>query len=256
MSTCTPSASTSSARRRTSSSTSWPISTRHPTRSGSLCTPAAYTSSTPPSARASPGRCHHPSCRRCPAARSPGWSTGSAPTSTTHWVGRRVVAHLGLVPGGYAEQAVTAVDKLFPLPDTSASRTRSLPWVPVARRSASSSSSRRPPTTSCSCLSAAGGLGWLLVQGARPVGARVVAAAAGPERTDRLHELKPDAGRRLLDRRLGRARPRGDRRRHAGLRRRRRRRRDEHRLELLRPGGRHVMFGFSAGTPTRSTPAT
>src|SRR5690349_21365779 len=28
------------------------------------------------------------------------------------WLGRHVVAHLGLVPGGYAEQAVTTVEKL------------------------------------------------------------------------------------------------------------------------------------------------
>ena len=33
------------------------------------------------------------------------------------WAGQRVVAHLGLVPGGYAEQAVTTVDRLFAVPD-------------------------------------------------------------------------------------------------------------------------------------------
>src|ERR687896_2011333 len=33
------------------------------------------------------------------------------------WVARRVAAHLGPVPGGYAELAVTAVDNLIPLPD-------------------------------------------------------------------------------------------------------------------------------------------
>src|SRR6478609_2584256 len=32
-------------------------------------------------------------------------------------LGRRVVAHLGPVPGGYAEQAVTSTDLLFPVPD-------------------------------------------------------------------------------------------------------------------------------------------
>src|SRR4051812_26253774 len=35
----------------------------------------------------------------------------------TTWLGRRVVAHLGLVPGGYAEQATTTVDRLFPVSD-------------------------------------------------------------------------------------------------------------------------------------------
>ncbi|MBB0247312.1 alcohol dehydrogenase catalytic domain-containing protein, partial [Streptomyces alkaliphilus] len=32
------------------------------------------------------------------------------------WLGRRVVAHLGMVPGGYAERAVTAVERLHELP--------------------------------------------------------------------------------------------------------------------------------------------
>ncbi|UMG94769.1 hypothetical protein [Nocardioides sp. TF02-7] len=33
------------------------------------------------------------------------------------WLGRRVVAHLGPVPGGYAEQAVCEVSLLFAVPD-------------------------------------------------------------------------------------------------------------------------------------------
>src|SRR4051812_38930489 len=32
------------------------------------------------------------------------------------WLGRRVVAHLGPVPGGYADQAVTSVELLLPVP--------------------------------------------------------------------------------------------------------------------------------------------
>jgi NADPH:quinone reductase len=33
------------------------------------------------------------------------------------WLGRRVVAHLGMVPGGYAEQAVVAPGLLLEVPD-------------------------------------------------------------------------------------------------------------------------------------------
>src|SRR5262249_2459527 len=40
-----------------------------------------------------------------------------APDADPAWLGRRVVAHLGPVPGGYAEQAVTAEEKLFDVPD-------------------------------------------------------------------------------------------------------------------------------------------
>jgi NADPH:quinone reductase len=101
--------------------------------------------------------------------------------------------------------------------------------------------------------SAAGGLGWLLVQSARAAGATVVAAARG-ERTDALSELGADLvvdyGEPGWDKRV----------------------RDEldgvtlvydgvggavgrTLLELLRPGGRLVMFGYSAGSPTELTTA-
>jgi NADPH2:quinone reductase len=33
------------------------------------------------------------------------------------WLGRRVTAHLGLVPGGYAELAVTEVERLHEIPE-------------------------------------------------------------------------------------------------------------------------------------------
>ena len=162
-----------------------------------------------------------------------------------------MVAHLGLVPGGYAEQAVTTVDKLFPLAD----------HVVFADAIAAVGTGRtalgvlelEPPTPDDVVLvpSAAGGLGWLLVQGAHTAGARVVAAAGSAERAARLEELKPevvadysepdwsarvreatDGGVTLVYDGVG-----GDVGRTS--------------LELLRPGGRHVMFGYSAGSPTR-----
>ena len=97
--------------------------------------------------------------------------------------------------------------------------------------------------------SAAGGLGWLVVQSALKVGAQVVAAAGGAERTATLADLgatmvvdysQPGWADEVRERvggvsvvydgvggDIGRAS-----------------------LELLRPGGRLVMFGFSSGTPT------
>ena len=94
--------------------------------------------------------------------------------------------------------------------------------------------------------SAAGGLGWLLVQDALARGATVIAAAGGAERVARLAELAPDQvvdygvdgwaeqvdGVTLVYDGVGGAVGRTA-------------------LELLRPGGRLVMFGFSAGAPTR-----
>jgi NADPH2:quinone reductase len=108
-----------------------------------------------------------------------------------------------------------------------------------------------PPTVDDTVLvpAAAGGLGWLLVQAAQAAGARVVAATRGEEKLARVKELGPDvlvdygtddwaeAVRREVDGvtlvydGVG-----GDLGRTA--------------LELLSPGGRLVMFGYSAGSPT------
>ncbi|MEW2376539.1 zinc-binding dehydrogenase [Micromonospora sp. NPDC047812] len=166
------------------------------------------------------------------------------------WRGRRVVAHLGMVPGGYAEQAVTAVGSLFAVP----------PGLTDAEAVAAVGTGRtalgifelEPPTADDVVFvpSAAGGVGWLLAQAARTTGATVVAAARGADRTAKLRELgadlvvdygRPDWADVVRDRvgglslvydgvggAVGRAA-----------------------LELTRPGGRFMMFGWSAGEATR-----
>ena len=166
------------------------------------------------------------------------------------WLGRRVVAHLGPVPGGYADQAVTDAGNLISVPEQFA-----LPDAVAALgtgRTALGVLELEPPRPGDTVLvpSAAGGLGWLLVQSALKVGAQVVAAAGGPERTAALGDLgatlvvdyaQPGwadevrealGGVSLVYDGVG-----GDVGR-AGL-------------ELLQPGGRLVMFGYSSGTPTR-----
>jgi len=162
------------------------------------------------------------------------------------WAGRRVVAHLGMVPGGYAEQAVTAVTSLFPLPDHVA-YADAVAAVGTGR-TAQGILELEPPRPDDVVLvpSAAGGLGWLLARSALAAGARVVAAAGGPER---VAALQPLGAQLVVDYlaadwadtvgpvslvydgvggTVGRAC-----------------------LELLAPGGRLVMFGFSSGTPTQ-----
>ena len=168
------------------------------------------------------------------------------------WAGARVVAHLGTAPGGYAGMAVTASDRLFRVPDS----------VDLAEAVAAVGTGRTAlgvlelePVGAGDVvlvLAAAGGLGWLLVQAAREAGATVVAAARGAAKVGRLAGLldgkdlavdydDPDwatvvrghtGGVTVVHDGVG-----GPVGRAA--------------LELLRPGGRHVMFGFSAGSPTR-----
>ncbi|MFC7495417.1 MULTISPECIES: zinc-binding dehydrogenase [unclassified Nocardioides] len=162
------------------------------------------------------------------------------------WLGRRIVAHLGPVPGGYAEQAVAAPDLVIPVPDH-----LSFPDAVAAvgtGRTAQGIVELEPagPDDVVLVPSAAGGLGWLLVQDAQARGARVVAAARGPEHTGRLAELEPERvidygtagwereipdGVTLVYDGVGGAVGRAS-------------------LELLRPGGRLVMFGYSSGEPT------
>ena len=167
------------------------------------------------------------------------------------WLGRRVVAHLGPVPGGYAEQAVTAVGgQLFAVPGH-VGAAGAVAAVGTGR-TAQGVVELEPPTADDVVLvpSAAGGLGWLLVQAARERGATVVAAARGQERTARLAELGPDLvvdyGEPGWDDRVREAVGGvtvvydgvGGSVGRCGL-------------ELLRPGGRLVLFGWSSGTPTR-----
>lgn len=166
------------------------------------------------------------------------------------WLGTRVVAHLGPVPGGYASQAVTVLDNLFPLA-SGADFGEAVAMVGTGR-TAQAILEIAPPSPDDVVLvpSAAGGLGWLLVQAAQSAGARVIAAAGGSDKTDLLKRLDPalvvdycrddwvetvasSVGQVTLvydgvGGRVGRQS-----------------------LELLGPGGRLEMFGNSAGEPTR-----
>ncbi|HYN92581.1 MAG TPA: zinc-binding dehydrogenase [Pilimelia sp.] len=170
------------------------------------------------------------------------------------WLGRRVVAHLGMASGGYAERAVCAATSLHALPDglgfeaavamIGTGRT-ALAILDVAALSADDV---------VLVTAAAGGLGTLLVQAARRVGAAVVGVAGGPAKVDRVRELGataavdytrpgwPDEVRAALAGRditvvldgVG-----GDEGRAA--------------LELIGMGGRLVLYGWAAGKPTPLT---
>ncbi len=168
------------------------------------------------------------------------------------WLGRRVVAHLGMVPGGYAEQAVTAADRLFDLDALPGlvSAADAVALVGTGRTTVGVLTGAALTADDTVLIpAAAGGIGWLLVQAARTAGAGVTAAAGGEEKLHRLRELEPDE---LIDYSRPGWADRVQRQPTVVL--------DgvggevgRAAFELLAPGGRLVMFGYSSGTATRVT---
>lgn len=166
------------------------------------------------------------------------------------WVGRQVVAHLGPVPGGYAEQAVCDVDMVYEVP-ASVDPADAVAAVGTGR-TALGVIELEPPAPGDVVLipSAAGGLGWLLAHAALEVGAEVVVAARGQERVDALAALGAhlvvDYGAEDWDQQV-RASYDGVTLVYDGVG----GAVGRTSLELLRPGGRLVMFGYSSGAPTQ-----
>ena len=171
------------------------------------------------------------------------------PGTDARWLGRRVVAHLGMVPGGYAELAVADTARAHHLPDGLAFP-EAVAMIGTGRTTIGilrQAGLRAEDTVVV--LAAAGGIGTLLVGYARGLGAAVAGVAGGPVKTDRVRELgadlavdylRPDWTGRLREH-FGTDRPAtvvfdavgGAVGRDA--------------VGLLAPGGRHLMYGWAAG---------
>lgn len=169
------------------------------------------------------------------------------------WLGARVVAHLGMASGGYASQAVAAVESLHRLPDhvgfpeavTMIGTGRTVMGVLDVVEGLG-------PEDVVGVTSAAGGMGSLLVQAASQAGATVVGVAGGAEKgriveqlgahvvADRKAEgwvvrLGDELGERRLTVVLDGAG--GDSGRAL--------------LDLAAPGARVVLYGYSSGEVVR-----
>jgi NADPH2:quinone reductase len=165
------------------------------------------------------------------------------------WRGRRVVAHLGQPSRGYAERVVTDAARLHALPD-GVSPAAAVAMIGTGRTALGVLDVAAVREDDVVLVTgAAGGLGSLLVQGARRAGARVIGAAGGEAKVARVRALgaagvdylrpgwERDAGAvtLVLDG-VGGAAGRAA-------------------FELLEPGGRIVLFGWSSGSPTELTTA-
>ncbi|MFE9444954.1 zinc-binding dehydrogenase [Streptomyces sp. NPDC006602] len=163
------------------------------------------------------------------------------------WLGRRVVAHLGFAPGGYAELTVTEVERVREIP-ANLDFAQAVAMIGTGRTTMGILQfAELGPDAVAVIPAAAGGIGTLLVQYAKHAGATVIGLAGGPEKAARVQangadlavDYKapswPDKIRAYLGGRtatvvldgVG-----GDIARET--------------VALLGPGGRHIVFGWSA----------
>ncbi|MFI1440235.1 zinc-binding dehydrogenase [Streptomyces fructofermentans] len=102
------------------------------------------------------------------------------------WLGRRVVAHLGFRPGGYAELAVTEVGRLHDIP-ANLDFAQAVAMIGTGRTALGILQFADLDKDSVAVvLAAAGGIGTLLVQYAKNAGATVIGLAGGPDKTARV----------------------------------------------------------------------
>ncbi|MYU20291.1 zinc-binding dehydrogenase [Streptomyces sp. SID8352] len=162
------------------------------------------------------------------------------------WLGRRVVAHLGFRPGGYAELAVTEADRLHDIPGN-LDFAGAVAMIGTGRTAMGIVQfTDLGPGSVVLVPAAAGGIGTLLVQYARTAGATVIGLAGGPEKAARVAAngadlavdyTEPGWPQRVRAHLGGRAATvvydgvGGDVAREA--------------VALLGPGGRHLVFGWS-----------
>ncbi|MFE0453531.1 zinc-binding dehydrogenase [Streptomyces sp. NPDC058914] len=163
------------------------------------------------------------------------------------WLGRRVVVHLGFAPGGYAELAVADAARVHEIPP-GLDAAQAVAMIGTGRTAMGILQFAEPgPGSVVLVPAAAGGIGTLLVQYAKNAGATVVGLAGGPEKVARVRENGADLAVDYKDpdwpekvrAHLG-GRPAtvvfdgvgGDVAREA--------------TALLGPGGRHIVFGWSA----------
>lgn len=170
------------------------------------------------------------------------------PGTDPAWLGRRVVAHLGMAPGGYAELAVTDAARLHALPDH-LGEPEAVAMIGTGRTTLGILQfADLGPDSVAVVPAAAGGIGTLLVQYAKHAGAVVIGLAGGLEKVRRVREngadlavdyttdTWPDEVRAYLGDRaatvvfdsVGGATARTA-------------------VDLLGKGGRHLVFGWSGG---------
>jgi len=195
-----------------------------------------------------------PSLPTVPGREVAGRVSAVGPDVDPSWIGKRVVVHLGMVPGGYAERAVAKVESLYELADH-VEAAQAVAAIGTGRTTAGILNQAHLTADDVVLVtSAAGGIGSYLIQSARNAGATAVGLAGGPQNVEIVRSLgaqhaidyrdpdwptllKAELGDReitlLLD---GVGGPNG-----------------QQAFNLLGTGGRALMFGWSGGGPIEFT---
>ncbi|MEV6320206.1 zinc-binding dehydrogenase [Nocardia sp. NPDC051787] len=107
-------------------------------------------------------------------------------------LGARVVAHLGAVPGGYAELAVTEVARLLDIP-ANLDAAEAVAMIGTGRTTMGILQFTHLDSDSVAVVTAAaGGIGTLLVQYAKNAGATVIGLAGGPAKVEQVRRNGAD----------------------------------------------------------------
>ncbi len=167
-------------------------------------------------------------------------------------LGTRVVVHLGTAPGGYAELTVAEAERLLAIPD-GVSFAAAVAMVGTGRTALGIAQFTELDADSVAVVTAAaGGIGTLLVQYAAAAGATVVGLAGGPDKVAMVRDngadiavdyTLPDWPEQVRARLGGKSATvvfdgvGGPLAQDA--------------VNLLGPGGSHLIFGWSAGAPAQ-----
>jgi NADPH2:quinone reductase len=139
--------------------------------------------------RGEPGPFPPPDLPMTPGREAAGVVDGLGAGVDATWLGRRVVAHLGMASGGYAELAVAPVAALQVVPD-GLDADAAVAMIGTGRTTMAILDLAAPePNGVMVVTAAAGGIGTLLVQAGRNAGATVVAAAGGARKAAVAREL-------------------------------------------------------------------
>lgn len=115
--------------------------------------------------------------------------TAVGPDVDPSWIGKRVVVHLGMVPGGYAELAVAKVESLYELPDH-VDAAQAVAAIGTGRTTAGILNQARLTADDVVLVTAAaGGIGSYLVQAGRNAGATVIGLAGGTAKVELVRSL-------------------------------------------------------------------